>query len=80
MPMPQPRNPFRDSTTVNLDSKTYDRFVRAYGTRPAKASFRRLVEWFNSLPPDAQEVIMGRLSKGAQVRVLQAVIRQLQKP
>lgn len=78
-PMPAVRNPDRLITSVNIPVRVYDEFVsRTSAKRTAQESLGRLVAWFNSLPVDAQEAILSRMTAASKVMVLKEAIRQLQ--
>jgi hypothetical protein len=77
--MARPRNQFRIVTNVNIDAGAYDKFRALTAGRSTQAAITDLVRWFNSQPEDVRELLLSRISKANQVKVLRAVIRQMRK-
>jgi Mg/Co/Ni transporter MgtE len=80
MAMPRPRNPHADTVSANITAAIYDEFQQRLGKRTTQMALTDLIRTFNSLPPDAREIMLSRMTNANKIRVLQAVIRQLQKP
>jgi hypothetical protein len=77
---PRPRNPNNLIVNCNVEKDAWDEFRRSYGDRSTQGALSALIRTFNSLPPDAREIMLSRVTNANKIRVLKAVIRQLQKP
>jgi hypothetical protein len=75
--MARPRNESRTVTNCNIEREAYDRFRELTEGRSTQAAVTALVTWFNSQPEDVRELLLSKISKANQVKVLRAVIRQM---
>jgi hypothetical protein len=64
-------------TNCNIEREAYDEFRKLTVGRSTQAAITDLVRWFNSQPVDVREVLLSRISRANQVKVLRAVIRQM---